>query len=73
MCLAIPGKIISITETTASIDIEGNRVTADLSIVPDAVAGDWVIVHAGFVLQKYDAQEALKTLELLREAAKWEE
>lgn len=72
MCLAIPGKIVSIIDTTATIDIEGNIITADLSVVPDAVVGDWVIVHAGFVLQKYDEHEALETLKLLREAAKWE-
>ena len=69
MCLAVPGKIISITGTTATIDMEGNEITADLSIVPEAVAGDWVIIHAGFVIQKYDEHEALETLKLLREAA----
>ncbi|MBU1170967.1 MAG: HypC/HybG/HupF family hydrogenase formation chaperone [Proteobacteria bacterium] len=69
MCLAVPGKIIAISETTATIDMEGNSITADISIVPDAVVGDWAIIHAGFVIQKYDEHEALETLKLLREAA----
>ncbi|GAB6095859.1 HypC/HybG/HupF family hydrogenase formation chaperone [Desulfatiferula olefinivorans] len=69
MCLAVPGKIVAIEDTTATIDMEGNRISADLSIVPDAVIGDWVIIHAGFAIQKYDEHEALETLKLLREAA----
>ncbi|OVE81245.1 hypothetical protein BVY04_03725 [bacterium M21] len=69
MCLAVPGKIKEINGTTATVDIEGNEVTADVSIVPDASVGDYVIVHAGCAIQKYDEEEALETLKVLREFA----
>lgn len=70
MCLAIPAKITAISGTTATLDMEGNTLTADLSLVPDAGVGSWVIVHAGFAIQVYDEHEAMETLKLLREAAK---
>jgi len=69
MCLAVPAKISAIENTTATLTMEGNIIHADLSIVPDAKVGDWVIVHAGFAIQIYDEQEALETLKLLREVA----
>lgn len=69
MCLAVPAKIFAIENTTATLTMEGNIIHADLSIVPDAKVGDWVIVHAGFAIQIYDEQEALETLKLLREVA----
>lgn len=69
MCLAIPAKIVSIEDTTAQLDMAGNSVQADVSMVPDAVIGDYVIVHAGFAIQIYDKQRAEETLETLREYA----
>ena len=70
MCLAMPVKIVSITDTTADVDLGGNRTTVDISLVPEAGLGDYVIVHAGLAIQKYDEDEALRTLELLKELAK---
>jgi hydrogenase expression/formation protein HypC len=69
MCLAIPAKIVSISGTIAELDVEGNRTSADITMVPDAVVGDYVIVHAGLAIERYDEAEALRTLELLRELA----
>jgi hydrogenase expression/formation protein HypC len=69
MCLAIPAKIISIKDTMAELDVEGNRTFADITLVPDAMVGDYVIVHAGLAIERYDEAEALATLELLREIA----
>jgi hydrogenase expression/formation protein HypC len=69
MCLAIPAKILSIEGTTAQLEMAGNRLAADVSMVPDAGVGDYVMVHAGFAMQKYDEDEALKTLEFFREVA----
>ncbi len=69
MCLAIPARILSISGTTAQLELAGNRLAADVSMVPDAVIGDYVMVHAGFAIQIYDEDEALKTLDLLREVA----
>jgi hydrogenase expression/formation protein HypC len=69
MCLAIPAQILSVRGSSAELDMAGNRLSADISMVPDAVPGDFVMVHAGFAIQKYDETEALATLDILREYA----
>lgn len=72
MCLAIPGQIVEITgddELTrmARISFGGVIKEASLAYTPEAVAGDYVLVHAGFALNTIDEAEARKTLELLRQ------
>jgi len=69
VCLAIPGKIIKIIkkDDLASIDYgDGTRRTANISLV-DVKNGDYVLVHAGFAIERIDENEAKKTLELFRE------
>lgn len=68
MCLAVPGKIRTIDEMRmADIDILGVSRKASLDLVPDAVAGDYVLVHAGYAIQVVDEQFAQETLELIRD------
>ena len=67
MCLAIPGRVISINGTVAEVDFEGSTTRADISVLPDVKVGDYVMVHAGLAIQKYDEQEALDNLALIRE------
>ncbi len=67
MCLAIPGKIVELDRNTARVDIEGVIREANVSLLPDAKVGDYVIVHAGFAIEKYDEEDAKETLKLLRE------
>jgi hydrogenase expression/formation protein HypC len=69
MCLAIPARIVSIEEGFATVDMVGNTARADVTLVPGVKVGDYVIVHAGLAIQKYDEAEAKATLELLREMA----
>jgi len=69
MCLAIPSKITRIDEQIATIDVDGVQRQASLLLLEDARVGDFVIVHAGFAIQKLDAAAAQETLQLLREAA----
>jgi len=52
----------------ATIDVEGVRREASLLLLEDARVGDYVIVHAGFAIQKLDESAAQETLDLLREA-----
>ena len=67
MCLAIPGKIQSVVGKKAWVDYgEGTRREADLTLV-DAGVGDYVLVHAGFAIQKLDEKEARETLKLFQE------
>lgn len=70
MCLAVPAKIVKLEDTLATLDMDGNTTQADVSLVPEVEVGDYVIVHAGLAIQKYDEQEALETLQLLRDLAK---
>ena len=51
MCVALPGKVIEIQEKTAVVDFNGNQVTARTGLV-DIKVGDYVLVHAGCILQK---------------------
>ena len=68
MCLAIPSKITKIENNMATIDVEGVQREASLLLLDDARVGDYVIVHAGFAIQKLDESAAQETLDLLREA-----
>ncbi len=67
MCVAVPGKIIEKSGGMATVDVEGNRVRADVSMVPEAGVGDYVMLHAGFAISKYTRKEAEEMLALLRE------
>ncbi len=69
MCLAIPSKITRIENEMATIDVDGVRREASLLLLADAQVGDFVIVHAGFAIQKIDEAAARETLKLLRTAA----
>lgn len=68
MCLAIPSKIVAITDNIATIDVDGVRREASLMLVDDARVGDYVIVHAGYAINKLDEAAAQESLALLREA-----
>ena len=72
MCLAIPGKIVSVSgndplERMGKIDFGGILKEASLAYVPDARVGDYVIVHVGFALSKVDEAEAKKVFEYLKQ------
>ena len=71
MCLGIPGKILTTYEDhgtrMAKIDFGGVSREACIEVIPEAKPGDWTIVHAGFALNLLDEDEALETLQMLRE------
>jgi len=73
MCLAIPGRILSVSDDEAilrvgRVDFGGVVKEVNLALVPDANVGDYVVVHVGFALTKIDAEGARRTLALLAEA-----
>ncbi len=70
MCLAVPGRITEIEGTTAQVDFGGVSRDASLTLVPDAVVGDYVLVHAGFAIEVLNEREAEETLELFRDLAR---
>lgn len=66
MCLAVPVKITRITGTTAEVDMAGVKRSVDVRLVAGVKAGDYILVHAGFGIEKIDKKEAAKTLKLLK-------
>lgn len=71
MCLAIPGKILEIQELgpmrVARVQFGGIVRQISLDFVPEAVLGDYVMVHVGFAISRVDAVEAERTYKLLQE------
>ncbi|MDD5675734.1 MAG: HypC/HybG/HupF family hydrogenase formation chaperone [Chitinivibrionales bacterium] len=73
MCLAIPGKIIEREGDMALLEIEGIRRKVNVTFLPEAAVGDYVIVHAGFAIQKWeqeDVDEFNKIMDEMRELDK---
>lgn len=79
MCLAIPGKIVAITnqldETfrTAKVSFGGINKEVNLCMVPEANVGDYVMVHVGVAISKVDEEEATKVFNYLKEMGEVEE
>jgi hydrogenase expression/formation protein HypC len=65
MCIAIPGKVTKIEAGVALVSFGGSVRQASLDLQEDVEEGDYVIVHAGFVIRRLDEKEALETLELI--------
>ena len=69
MCLAIPAKVISVDGSNAMVSIEDVEYKASLLMLDDVRPGDFVMLHAGFAIEKVDPEEAAETLRLLNEIA----
>ena len=72
MCLAIPGKISSLLDDPpplrrGKIDFGGIIKEVNLAFVPEAVVGDFVLVHVGFAIARIDEAEAAQVFEYLRQ------
>lgn len=74
MCLAVPGKIVQLIDArTALIDFMGIQKQIALDLIQDPVVGEYVIVHAGFAIQKLHADEARESLKLFEEMSRLEQ
>jgi hydrogenase expression/formation protein HypC len=69
MCLSVPGKIIRIKKNMARVDVGGTLRDISLDLCPEVSIGEYVLIHAGFAIQKVDEEEAKETLYLLRKMA----
>jgi hydrogenase expression/formation protein HypC len=73
MCLAVPGKIVSLIEEDAlalrrgKVDFGGIQKEVCLAYTPEASVGDYVLVHVGFSLSVIDEAEAQQIFETLRQ------
>ena len=57
MCLAVPAEVVSLTGATAMVSVDGALREVDLSLVENVAVGDYVLVHAGFALERWDDQD----------------
>ncbi len=67
MCLSIPAKIVEFEGNAAVVDVMGNRREADLTLIDDPQVGDYVLLHAGFAIERMTAEDAAESLRI------WEE
>jgi len=72
MCLAVPGRIVTIEGDdpilrAGIVDFSGVTKRVNLSYVPDAAIGDFVLVHVGFAISTVDEEEAAKVFSYLKE------
>jgi hydrogenase expression/formation protein HypC len=74
MCLAIPGKLISVLDhedilfRTGKVSFDGIEKDVNLSLLPEAKAGDYVLVHVGIAISKVDEAEARLMLKYLTDS-----
>ena len=68
MCLGVPMIVKSIENEMATCEIDGVTREASLMMIDDVEVGDYVLIHAGFAIEKIDEEEAELTLNALREA-----
>ncbi len=71
MCLAVPGEVLAIDRSAVpvmgTVSFAGVEKQVCLEWLPDVAVGEYVIVHVGFALSKVDKEEAMETLQMLRE------
>lgn len=68
MCLGVPMQVVSLENDMAVCEIDGVRREASMMMLENVHIGDYVLIHAGFAIEKIDAKEAQLTLQALREA-----
>ena len=67
MCIAVPMRVIGIDGSLGLVEVGGVRREVGLHLVPDVKIGEYVIVHAGFAIQRLDEEMALEALKLFSE------
>ena len=74
MCLAVPMQVAQIDADGLGVaDLEGARREVDLSLIGPVQVGDYVIIHAGYAIEKLDETEAVERIALFRElVAGWQ-
>ena len=73
MCLGVPAKIMETGDGSAVVELGGVRREISVMLIDDVSVGEWVIVHAGFAIEKLSEEEAEQTLALFRQIAESDE
>ena len=69
MCLAIPGKIVSIDGNTAFVDFDGIEQEVIIALVLNPEVGKYVIIHAGYAIEQMEEKDAMEAIEQWKEIA----
>ena len=69
MCLAIPGKIVSIDGNTAIVDFDGIQQKIIIALILNPEVGKYVIIHAGYAIEQMEENDALEAIEQWKEIA----
>ncbi|MBM6896104.1 HypC/HybG/HupF family hydrogenase formation chaperone [Pseudoflavonifractor capillosus] len=69
MCLAVPLRLIEIHDKEAVAEANGIRRTVRVDFIPNPQVGDYVLVHAGFAMERLKEEQALANLKALQEVA----
>lgn len=67
MCLAVPGKVLSIKGNMAEVDFDGVKREVNIAMVPEIKKGMYCLVHTGFAIEAIDEEYALETKKYLDE------
>jgi hydrogenase expression/formation protein HypC len=67
MCLGVPARVVEVTGASATVEVGGARREISVMLLDRVVPGDWVIIHAGFAIERLSPEEAERTLALFRE------
>lgn len=67
MCLAVPMRVVSVEGATGIVELGGVEQPVNFTLLPEVAPGEYVIVHAGFALERLDEAEARRTIELINE------
>ena len=67
MCLAVPARIVELHDSTATISVDGVLRDVDVSLIEEPRLGDYVLVHAGFAIHRWDRSE-VEELQAIRAA-----
>jgi hydrogenase expression/formation protein HypC len=70
MCLAVPAQVKTCEANEAVVDLHGNRVRVSTLLVPEVQDGDWVLIHAGFAIQKIACDEVEEIWSVLEDLKK---
>ncbi|MCP4115224.1 MAG: HypC/HybG/HupF family hydrogenase formation chaperone [Desulfobacteraceae bacterium] len=71
MCLAVPSRIVEIKDQVATVDVDGVTREASLMLLDNVSVGDYVIVHAGFAIERIDEEVAEQTLKDMRDMVRF--
>ena len=69
MCLAIPGKILSIDGNSALVDFDGIEQEVIIALILNPEVGKYVIIHAGYAIEQMEEKDALEAIETWKEIA----